>query len=76
MTALGTLTPTNDGNVGDYPFAINSSGMIVGKASTVDDFGNLASGSHAVYWTEAGQAIDLNSLIDPARAGRSQSHMP
>ena len=64
VVALGRLTTDPDGEADSVALAINSSGIAVGY--TERDISDKRVEFKAVYWTPAGVAIDLNTLIDPA----------
>jgi hypothetical protein len=64
-TELGHLGTYTDGSTVADAFAVNAAGTAVGRAAHFDapSFGDY----HAVYWAANDtQAIDLNTLIDPA----------
>lgn len=63
-TELGYLSADDFGVSYNWANDINDSGIAVGVAS-IYEFGNLV-GDHAVAWGDSAQAIDLNTLIDPA----------
>jgi hypothetical protein len=62
---LGTLGTTTDGNTVSEAYALNAAGIAVGYAHHYAADGTQL-GDNAVYWDQAGTAINLNSLIDPA----------
>ncbi|MCC7145369.1 MAG: PEP-CTERM sorting domain-containing protein [Phycisphaeraceae bacterium] len=62
---LGLLGTAADGYTTSQAFAINSGDMVVGGVSRYDDGGNYL-GEAAVLWGGDAQAMDLNTLIDPA----------
>jgi hypothetical protein len=65
-TELGLL-PANDPARGfAEAFSINSAGLAVGLSANLNANGTGSSGARAVLWGLDGQAIDLNTLIDPA----------
>jgi len=67
-TELGHLAADDFGVSYNWANDINDHGIAVGVAS-IYEFGNLV-GEHAVAWGEDAQAIDLNTLIDPASGWR------
>jgi hypothetical protein len=59
---LGNLGTDNNGQTHAAPKAINNAGIAVGCAY---DSGSAFLGNRAVYWGLDGEAVDLNTLIDP-----------
>jgi hypothetical protein len=62
---LGNLGTDRAGNTIVNALDINNAGIIVGEADDYDEAGKSL-GTKAVLWRPDGEAIDLNTLIDPA----------
>lgn len=71
-TVLGNLGTRSDGFWFSDAFDINAAGIAVGTADKYDAL-NSSLGPRAVYWSLDGNAIDLNTLIDPASGWRLTS---
>ncbi|MGA2266484.1 MAG: DUF3466 family protein [Phycisphaerae bacterium] len=63
-TELGNLGTDSSGYTTCQANAINSSGLIVGSAAWYVNGVDMGQW-HAVYWDANGNAVDLNTLIDP-----------